>query len=195
MGYTLPTEALRTLVATLTGVPTARVYWQGEPERAVGLFGAAGESGKITLTATARATNGTEEMRLDDDGHEFVRADRIMTITARADNFLRMGLAVDTLEGLRLGLFRRSSRKALRDAGLVYVDATTIIDLEYEVDNRQIRAATLDIRIAQVVTDAPPQVGLDETITIEKVSRKAQADVPNPPTDEPVVNLPFKWPP
>jgi hypothetical protein len=186
----VPIEALRTIVATLSDIPATRIYWDGEPERAVGLFGAAGKAGKITLQVISRALNGGEEMRIDDDELEVVGVNRILTCSMRADNFLGLGEAFDLLEKIRMGLFRRSVRKALRDVGLSFVDAPLITTLDYNVDNRAISSASLDIRFSQTATDAPPQTGLDTTEFIEKVTRKAFVDIPDVAL-EPDVYLPF----
>lgn len=193
MSVEVPQDEIRSVISKLSGVPESRINWDGEPERAVGLWGAAGQAGKITLSVVARLINGADEMRVVDDV-EIVTSNRILTIGCRADNFLKMGDAFDTLEKIRIGLFRRSARKTLRDAGLAFVDAQTITTLDYDVDNRVISSATLDLRLSQTVTDAPPQDGsLDQTVFIEKASRKAPEDIPDP-TAEPVVYLPFKFP-
>ena len=193
MAVEVPRDELRTLISTLSGVPESRVYWDGEPERTVGLWGASGKAGKITLDVVARASLGGEEMRINDDEEEILGGTRVLTISCRADNFLGMGEAFDTLEYVRLRLLRRSSRAALRDAGLAYVDAPSITTIDYSVDNRAISSAVLDIRLSQVVTDAPPQEGPDATEFIEKVTTKSTGDIAGFPdvSGEPVVYLPF----
>ncbi len=193
MSTDVPKEVLRTIVSTLTGVPESRIYWEGEPERTVGLWGAAGKAGKITLNVVSRALVGTEEMRIDDNEEEIIGGTRVLTISCRADNYLNMGEAFDLLEKMRMGFLRRSARKALRDVGLAYLDAPLITNLDFSVDNRSISAANLDIRLSHVATDAPPQTGLDATHFIEKVSRKAAVDIPDA-AEEPVVYLPFPVP-
>ncbi len=193
MGVEVPVDAIRAIVSTLTGVPESRVYWDGEPERSVGLWGASGKAGKITLNVVSRALVGTEEMRIDDNEEEIIGGTRILTISCRADNYLGMGEAFDLLERMRMGFLRRSVRKSLRDAGLAFLDAPLITNLDFSVDNRSISAANLDIRLSHIATDAPPQTGLDATHFIEKVSRKAAVDIPDVAL-EPVVYLPFREP-
>ncbi len=193
MSTDVPKEALRTIVSALTGVPESRVCWDGEPERAVGLWGAAGKAGKITLNVVSRALVGTEEMRIDDNEEEIIGGTRVLTISCRADNYLGMGEAFDLLEKMRMGFLRRSARKALRDVGLAYLDAPLITNLDFSIDNRSISSANLDIRLTHVATDAPPQVGLDKTEFIEKVSRKSAEDIDDV-AEEPVVYLPFRVP-
>lgn len=194
MAYVVPVDAIRTIISTLSGVPESRVNWDGEPERSVGLWGASGAAGKITLDVLSRASNGEPEMRIIDNV-EVIGANRILTISCRADNFLQLGEAFDLLEKVRLGFMRRSIRKAFRDAGLAYLDAVLITPIEYNVDTRAVSSAVLDIRLAQTVTDAPPQDGdpLDKTEFIEKASRKSAEDIPDFDA-EPVVYLPFREP-
>ncbi len=193
MSVEVPKEAIRAIVATLTGVPASRVNWDGEPERSVGLWGVSGQAGKITLNVVSRQFIGSEEMRINDDDEEVIGATRILTISCRADNFLGLGEAFDLLEKMRIGFYRRSIRKTFRDAGLAFIDAPLITPLDMNVDNRAISSAIIDVRLAHIATDAPPQEGLDKTEFIEKVSRKAAADIADV-ADEPVVYLPFPPP-
>lgn len=194
MSTGVPLEEIRSIFATLSGVPTSHIYWEGEPERSVGLWGNAGQAGKLTLDVVSRVLLGGWEVRLDDSDLEIVGGTRILTISCRADAFIGLGKAFDLLEQIRIGFYRRSTRKSLRDAGLVFSDAPSITKLDYSVDNRAISSASLDIQFSQVPTDAPPQVGIDQTIFIEKVSRKEPEDIPDASV-EPVVYLPFKFPP
>jgi hypothetical protein len=159
--------------------------WDGEEEPAV-VFGGPNvedvQAGKITLNPVARETLGTEEIRRDVDMTETFGGQRIVTISCRADNFLNLGEAYDLLERIRIRLVRRSSRKALREVGLAFVDATSITSLDYVVDQRSVSAANLDIRIAQVTMDVVvTDEALDQGEAIEKVTSKTSAEVPDVP--------------
>jgi hypothetical protein len=190
MASDIPREAIRTLVAQLTGVHVSCVNWQGEPEKALGPIG--GKAGKITLNVTARRINGTEEARRtydEDTQTSRVRygAHRFLTISIRADNFLGHGEAFDTLERLRLRLYRPASRKALRDVKCSFMDCPSIQALDRVVDNRAVSAASMDLRLQQVVVDAGDDgLGMVEP-WIEKVSSEED---PDPPT-APVYGLEF----
>jgi hypothetical protein len=156
----VPKDEIKALIVTLSGLVASRVVWDGEVEKMVGPV--SGRAGRIVLNVTARATNGREEVRrsLEDavgDQPEGVvdswGANRILTISMRADNFLGLGEAFDTLERLRMRLVREASRLALREVGLAFVEATNVIPINYNVDNRPISSASVDLRVAQTIVD------------------------------------------
>lgn len=197
MSTDLPTDDVRWLVSNLTGVPEALVLWDGEGEPAV-MFGAPGTAGKITLNVISRETLGVEEVdhQYDEATRELTEefaGQRVLTISCRADAFQGLGAADDVLERLRIRLMRRSSRKALRAVGLAFVDATSITSLNYEVDQRAVSSANLDIRLAQAISDAVDNETadpLDKGETVEKVTSKSADEVPDVET-APVVDLQF----
>lgn len=178
MALTVPTEEIRALIASLSGVALSRVRWSGEAEKTLGPIG--GKAGKITLDVAARATNGTLEPRRTFNAttqtlEEEWGAHRTLTINVRADNFLGHGEAFDLLEKVRFGLELPAGRAALRAAGLAYVDAPSIVPLDLVVDNREVSSASLDVRVAQIASqDVTVAAG---TGWIEKVkSGPAPAD-------------------
>lgn len=197
MSTDLPIEAIRTLIATCSELPSTHVVWDGEEEPAV-MFGTTVKAGKITLNPIAREIVGPEEiLRTYDEGTgelvETYTGQRIVTISCRADNFLGLGEAYDLLERVRIRLMFRSSRKALRDAGLSYVDAPSISVLDYQVDQRAISSANLDVRLQQSifeVIDNETADPLDRGETIEKVTSKSAEEVPNVPA-APVVDFDY----
>lgn len=190
MGHEVPREPLRALVASLSGVPASRVYWDGEPEKHLGPI--AGKAGKIVLNVTARAANGEPEERREwnPDTLEYeleYGAQRTLTISVRAHNFLGFGEAYDLLEKVRMGLARKTSRATLRAVDLAYVDTPSIVQLPNStVDTRVYSAASLDFRVSQLVTDAPDPTGVTGT-WIEKVNK----DNPPDPASAPVYDLEF----
>lgn len=173
MAINVPREDIRTLVATLSGIPVSRVYWAGEAEKMAGPI--SGKAGKITLNVVARAINGTEEPRRTYNagtGKLDVEygAHRTLTISMRADNFLGHGQAFDTIEAVRFRMARAASRSALLAADLAFVDAPSVVSLDYKVDTREVSAASLDVRFAQVVNETDTAGAED---WIEKVSTAA----------------------
>lgn len=158
MALSIPKEEIRSLVATLSGIPASRVYWDGEPERPM-LGPVSGKAGKITLNVPARAELGTIEPRYEYDGvtgeqSEEWGAHETLTISIRADNFLGHGEAFDTLEKVRFRIARPTYRTQLRAADLAYIDSPSIVSLDYAVDNRAISAASLDVRLAHMRSEA-----------------------------------------
>lgn len=183
MASAVPKEALRSLIASLTGVPASRIYWAGEPEKPYLPIG--GKSQKLTLNVVARATNGRLEVKrtYDPDTNtqtEEWGAHRVLTISVRADNFVNAGEGFDTLEELRLKLELPSSRATLRAADLSYVDTQAIQTLDLVIDEREISSAILDVRFMHLVQVDPVVAPF-----IEKVTAK-----PGPFTDEEVAALP-----
>jgi hypothetical protein len=157
----IPTDEIADLIATLSGVARSRVYWDGEKEHAA-IGPVSGKAGKIVLNVTARAINGREEVRQSYEVANATQpaglveswgAHRTLTISMRADNFLGHGEAFDLLEKVRVRLVRYSSREALRDVGLAFVEASSVQTISYNVDNRAVSSARMDMRVAQVLVD------------------------------------------
>lgn len=162
----LPKEPLRTLIASLTGIPISRVYWRGEPEKMTGPIG--GKAGKITLQLTALAEGDGYEVRRALSGSDLTERGGltdIATISIRADNFLRYGEAFDLLRKLRLQLQQRDVKATLRASEMAYVDAPSVTRLDYVEDNREVSAANLDMRVAHVATLEPTPIDWIERVT------------------------------
>ena len=187
MGLAFPKEEIRALVAALSGVAASRVYWGGEPEHHIGPI--SGKAGKIVLNVVAIAENGgIEPRRYDEDGTQKTEwgHNETVTISARADAFKGHGEAFDVLQNVRFRLKLPSSKKTLRAAGVVFVDAPSIVPLDSSVDTREGNAASLDFRVARVPSEVP-EVDGDEGV-IEKV---ISGDAPDPPSDAPAYGLVF----
>lgn len=168
MSIDVPREAVRTLIATLSGVTSKRVYWAGEAERSIGPVG--GKAQKVTIAVISRAEDGMLEPRRDfNEGTQTMTeewgAHRVITISIRAENFLRAGEAYDTLEKVRFGLAMPDGRAALRAVDLAYIDAPMIQDLDGVVDNREYSAAVLDVRCAHAASTDPREVPWIEKLT------------------------------
>lgn len=195
MATDLPVAALKTVLANASGLPTSRIWWNVEEQAAFGPFeDAAGiKAGALTCTPISREIVGVEEIRSTYDAvtgtfSELYVGARRVTISIRADNFLGLGEAYDLLERLRVRLFLRSARRDLRAADLVFIDADSIVNLDYQVDNRHVSSANLDLRFRQVVGISSVTDPLDVGQIITKVTYKA------PPLNaavEPEVNLVF----
>lgn len=185
MATDLPIEAIRNLIATLSGVPASRVRWQNEAEKIA--LPIAGKAGKITLNVvTLGEPNGLEPRRQFDAGTQKLTQQwggiEEITVSVRVDNFLGRGTAYNLLRKVRFALMQwgGSSQAALNAAGLAYLDAPSIVNLDYEVDNREVSSASLDVRLSQVITS-----DLEEMPWIEKVTSRSP-----PFTDEQVAALP-----
>ncbi len=185
MATDLPKEVIRTLVASLSGIPASRVRWQGEAERVALPIG--GKSGKITLNVVALTEGDAMESRRAYDAATKTLtqqwgATEEITISVRADNFLGAGEAYNLLRKVRFALMQwgGTTQATLNTAGLAYIEAPSITKLDYEVDNREISSASLDIRLANLITSE-----LQELPWIEKLTSKSP-----PFTDEQVAALP-----
>ncbi len=187
MALEIPVEAIRSLVAAVTGFPASRVYWQGEAEKHIGPI--SGKAGKLTLTMTS-AVEGPLEPRRTFDGEadpptqttEWGESE-ILTITIRADNFIGHGKAYDTLRKLKRGLRYPSSSAALLAADLAYLDAPSIQTLSNQaVDNRIISCAAMDVRLSFLASEVPDGPDGHEG-WIEKVSSHNPPTWGDPPED------------
>ncbi len=207
MALEIPVDAIRELVATLAGVAESRVYWHGEPEKHIGPI--AGKAGKITLTMTASVVGELEPRReysvdmvvpeWDPETEEEPDAVAVpkqttewgetetITVTIRADNFIGLGKAYDTLRKVRRGFRYPSALAALRDADLSYLESPSIQSLSNQaVDNRIISSAVMDVKLSFLASEVPEGEDGNQG-WIEKVSSKAYP--PGDPTTAPVYDL------
>ncbi len=170
MATDVPREAIRSIVATLSGLPVDRIYWKGQAEKAVvGPFDG-GKAGKITLNVVALAEGAGFEPRRSFDTdtltEESGRIDQL-TISMRADNFAGLGKAFDLLQSVRLKFAKLSSRGSaiLKGAELAYLGSPSIVNLDYKVDNREVSAASMDILLAQAIATEGEAVPWIEKLT------------------------------
>jgi hypothetical protein len=138
---------VRSLVASISGVPVSRVYWDGEPEHAVGPI--SGAARKINLSILARSANGTLEPRYAYDGgtstlNETHGTHRQVTVTIKPEIIAATDDVGDLLEDLRVGLELPTNRATLRAADLAFVGATLINE-----------AGVLDVELSQVISKSP----------------------------------------
>ncbi len=183
MAIDLPKEAIRQLIASLSGVPESRVRWRGEAEKAT--LSIDGKAGKITLNVVAMTEgNGLEARRVYDVDTDTLTEQwgttEELTVSVRADNFIGYGAAYDLLRKVRFAFPLPATAETLHAAGLAYIEAPSIVNLDYSVDNRAVSAASLDLRFANLVTNEPTAVTF-----IAKVTSKA-----GPFTEEEIAALP-----
>lgn len=189
MGLLVPKEPIRALIAALSGVAASRVYWEGEAEKHIGPI--SGKAGKITLNATASETNGTLEPRRayasspTPEQTTTWGAHETLTLSIRADSFVGHDAAFDMLNKVRFALQLPSSRATLRAADLAFMDSPLLVPRgNVAVDNRIVSSATLDVRLAHVISSAPTDIaeGVDAYEGwIEKVSSGSPEDPENAP--------------
>ncbi len=191
MATDLPKEVIRNLIASLSGISASRVRWQGEAEKASLPIG--GKAGKITLNVVALPEgDAMEARRAYDAGTKKLTqqwgAIEEVTISVRADNFLGAGEAYNLLRSVRFKFMQwgGTTQATLNAAGMAYIEALAITKLDYEVDTREVSAASLDIRLAQLITSE-----IEEIPWIEKVTSQSPSFTDEQAAALPVVGVKF----
>jgi len=170
VGTTVPKEEIRTIVASLTGIPAMLILWDGEP------VPFSGEK-NIVLNVTGRRAIGVDEERREYPTADTTRislvGQRAITISVRADNF-GTEEAFDLLETLRVLVGQDSVRESFRTAGVAFTDATNVQTLNVNVDNRAISVASLDLFFNQTVETV---VDINASGYIETVEMTGEDDL------------------
>lgn len=142
----LPKETLRTIFATLAGLPVEYVIWEGEPQPF--------SNGHITVDVLSLRPFGW-----DDETREYPtpsttkitqRGHRGVTLSLRAD-MMTAQAGYDILEDVRIGLADDDVLAALNAQNLAFTGGTDIRKIPAAVDNRAISVALMDLSFNQAV--------------------------------------------
>lgn len=183
MSTAVPRAAIRTIVASVLGMPESHVIWEGEPVPFVAV------GALLVLDVVARRAVGVDEERREyptpDTTRLTLRGQRVLTISVRASTY-GSEEAFDLLERLRVSLGQDATRDTMRGAGVSFTDATNIQPLPGVVDNRAISVAQLDVTFNEAVEKVVDvaSAGYIETVEMTGETELANAgtfEVDDPP--------------
>lgn len=179
MATTLPKEPLRALFATLSGLSSDRVIWDGEPKGFAGP-GEDGKTGFLILDLIA-----TRKLGTDCEDHDYSNpalttitysGQRLRTVTVRAEDYRDYDEGFDLLEDVRVGLGQDDNLLTLSDAGLSLARADDVRTLTISVAGRRLSFATLDVLFNQAISKVVTKT-IDQDTYINEVEVTGEDDL------------------
>jgi len=157
-----PKKQVLALIAGITGIPW---IWDGDPEPNVSRVGGAmGKIGRINILAIK--TNGVDDARMtynavNDALQEEDCGNRVVTLSLKVESYDDNQTSYDILELLRTRIRRSVYRDQLWALNLALVDVIPMANSGTIFDNRDVYVSTLDIKLAQGISDSTdmPEVG------------------------------------
>lgn len=181
MATLLPKEPLRAIFVALSGLPSSRVIWDGEPKGWAGRT-TNGKSGHLVLDLITTRKIGVDEetreynvthaedaepkplyTRITHSGH------RVRTVAVRAENY-DAEEGYDLLEQIRLGLGQDDTCQAFFDNDLALNDIEDIVNIGGAAGNRAVSFASMDVLFNQCISrtyDVLPSSGDTYIDTVE----------------------------
>lgn len=159
MSTDLPREALRTIFASLSGLPASRVIWAGEPKGWAGRTDE-GKSGHLVLDCIATRRVGVDEEIREYDvevSPDVFRTrikffgQRVRTLNVRAENY-ESDTGYDLLERIRLSLGSDEVGAQLNAVNLSLNGDEDIRPIDASAGNRKVSFASFDVLLNHLVT-------------------------------------------
>jgi hypothetical protein len=149
---TVPKEGLRSIFATLSGLPEAFVRWDGEPVAPVDYDH---DGRRIILNVLSRRRVGRDqaERTYPDETTLTTKytGQRVLTISVRAENY-GSEEGFDLLEDVRTQLEQHDTGEDLNALGLALNETFDVRNLPGQAGNRKISVAQFDFSANQAVT-------------------------------------------